>query len=124
MPDHDTILNTIHMTSAWGEMIPGLDLGGFLPAPNLWERLKAAGVEPIVVQPGNFAQTPLTRVLYRGARFEGYWSPDEAVEVTLDVSNQPGRLVFLYVPYVDYAAHISGQESTDYLEALTAANDI
>jgi hypothetical protein len=32
--------------------------------------------------------------------------------------------VFLYVPYVDYAAHVSGQNSPEYVEALTAANDI
>jgi hypothetical protein len=124
MKDHDTILNTIHMTTAWGEPIPDLDLDGFLPGPNLWERLSANGVEPIVIQPGNFEHTPLTQVLYRGARFEGYWSPEEAVEATVDIAKSPGRLVFLYVPYVDYAAHVSGQNSPEYVEALTAANDI
>lgn len=124
MQNHDTVVNTIHMTTAWGEPIPDLDLDDFLPSPNLWERLSERGVEPIVVQPGNFDRTPLTQVLYRGARFEGYWSPEEAVDVTVDIAKIPGRLIFLYVPYVDYAAHVSGQDSHEYVEALTAANDI
>lgn len=124
MSGHGTIVNTIHMTTAWGEPIRDFDPSGFLPGPNLWERLTARGVESIVVQPGNFEQTLLTRVLYRGARFEGYWNPDEAVAVTSDVAASPGRLVFLYIPYVDYAAHVSGQGSHDYVEAMKAANDI
>lgn len=122
--EHDTIVNTIHMTTAWGESISGLDTVAFLPEPNLWERVEAAGFEPIVVQPGNFAHTELTQTLYRGARFEPYWNPEDAVAVTRDVSSIAQRFVFLYVPYVDFAAHISGQGSDEYVEALTVANGI
>lgn len=124
MSEHDTIVNTIHMTTAWGNPIPDFDTDAFLPTPNLWERLVANGVEPIVVQPGNFEQTPLTRVLYRGARFEGYFNPNEAVDVAVDVAASPRRLVFLYIPHVDYAAHVDGQASSDYAAALRVANDI
>jgi hypothetical protein len=124
MPDVDVVVNTIHMTTRWGEPVPGIDYEAFLPAPNLWERLAEAGIEPIVVQPGNFERTPLTRALYRGARFEGYWNPDEAVAVTTDVAATSGRLVLLYVPHVDFAAHVSGQDSADYAEAMETANTI
>lgn len=124
MPDVDAVVNTIHMTTRWGESVPRIDYEAFLPSPNLWERLAEAGIEPIVVQPGNFERTPLTRTLYRGARFEGYWSPDEAVAVTTDVAATSGRLVLLYVPHVDFAAHVSGQDSADYAEAMEIANTI
>lgn len=123
MPDVNAVVNTIHMTTMFGESIQGIDYEALLPAPNLWERVAASGVEPIVVQPGNFEATPLTRTLYRGARFEGYWSIDDAVTATRDVAS-PGRLVFLYVPHVDFAAHVSGQSSRKYSEAMAAANTI
>jgi predicted AlkP superfamily pyrophosphatase or phosphodiesterase len=124
MPDVSTVVNTIHMTTRFGESIDGIDLEAFLPSPNLWERLSERGIEPIVVQPGNFERTPLTRALYRGARFEGYWNPDEAVAITKDVAATDGRLVFLYIPHVDFAAHISGQESKEYAEAMGVANTV
>ena len=124
MPEYEAIVNTIHMTTAWGDPIPDLDLDGFLPSPNLWERLAACNVEPIVVQPGDFERTALTKALYRGARFEGYWSADDAVNVTRDVAKVPQRLVFLYIPFVDFAAHVSGQDSDEYREALATANRI
>lgn len=124
MPEVDTVVNTIHMTTRWGEAVPGIDYEGLLPAPNLWERLSVAGREPIVVQPGNFERTPLSRTLYRGARFEGYWNPDEAVGATLDLAATDGRFIFLYVPHVDFAAHVSGQDSEAYDEAIGVANTI
>lgn len=124
MPDVEAIVNTIHMTTRWGEAVEGIDYETFLPAPNLWERLSRSGIEPIVVQPGNFERTPLTRTLYRGARFEGYWNPDEAVAATVDLAATSGRFVFLYVPHVDFAAHLSGQDSAEYAEAMGIANTI
>jgi hypothetical protein len=50
----------------------------FLPGPNMWERLRAAGIEPITVQPAEFIHSPLTRAIYRGCRFEGVHGVEEA----------------------------------------------
>ena len=122
-PAAGTIINTIHMTSAWGEAVD-VDLDGFLPSPRLWDRLASAGVEPVVVQPFNFASSPLTNVLYGSTRFEGYHSPDDAVAVTRDVASHPNRFVFLYVPFVDVAAHMAGQDSDGYAEAMKMSNSI
>ena len=93
-PDVGTIVNTIHMTSAWGEPVP-IDVDRYLPSPHLWERLGSAAVESVVVQPLNVSGSSLTKTLYRGARFEGYTTPDEAVAVTRDVASHPGRVVVL-----------------------------
>lgn len=123
VPTLGTTLNTIHMRTVWGGEVD-VPLRSFLPAPTLWQRLSSAGVEAIVVQPGNFTATSLTKVLYGGARFEGYYSLDEAVSVTVDVASHPGRLVFLYIPFVDLAAHMHGQASREYAEALSIADAI
>ena len=44
--------------------------------------------------------------------------------MTLDLATQPGRLVLAYVPHVDFAAHLYGQESAEYEAALSKANSI
>ena len=123
MPDVGDVVNTIHMTMRSGGQAP-LNVSELLPSPNLWERLVTAGVESIVVQPGNFADTPLTRALYRGARFEGYWDLDEAVKATIDLSATANRFVFLYIPHVDFAAHMKGQQSGEYAEAMAGADTV
>ncbi|KAA3636004.1 MAG: hypothetical protein DWP92_10195 [Armatimonadetes bacterium] len=124
MPDLGSVVNTIHMTTPTGESIADLDAPGLLPSPNLWERLSASGIGPVVVQPGNFASTPLTTALYRGARFEGYWNLDDVARVTTDIAAIGERLVFVYVPDVDFAAHIAGQKSEQYDQAMVRANTI
>jgi len=117
------VVNTIHMTTQWGEKLD-LDYETILPEPNLWERLRARGCEPVAVQPGHFDRTPLTRTLYRGASFEPYWTEQEAVDLTVRAASVPGRLVFLYIPHVDFAAHVAGQESTEYSDAMQIVNTI
>jgi hypothetical protein len=118
LPGLDAIANTIKWTTLWGEPLD-IDTGRFLPAPNLWERLQAAGVEAITIQPWNFEQSPMSRMLYRGARFEPWADEDDAVEAAVTLAATPGRIVFLYVPHVDFAAHVGGQHDEGYHEAMT-----
>jgi hypothetical protein len=113
----ESVVNVLKWVTPEG-VHTGYETSGFLPHPNLWERLKAAGIEPIAVQPGEFGSTPLTKLLYRGCRFEGVYSVDEAVDATVELSRVPGRLVFTYFPQVDVAAHIWGQRSAEYEESL------
>ena len=120
VPELGTILNTIHMRTVWGGDVE-VDYERFLPVESIWARLAGAGIEPVTVQPGNFGSSALTRVLYQNTRFEGYYSVQEAISVTLDVAAHPGRLVFLYVPFVDIAAHMHGQASREYAEAIELA---
>ncbi len=122
-PQVGAVVNTIHMTTMWGEAIDQ-DHRSFLPRPNLWERMSSAGVEPVAIQPDHFDRTPLTLSLYRGAMFLPYGSLDDAVDRTLEAASEPNRLVFLYVPHVDFAAHLSGQDSQAYTVAIGAANDL
>ena len=45
----------------------------------------------------------------------------EAATAAVQLTSVPGRLVFLYVPHIDFAAHVAGQQSEDYEEAMTIA---
>ena len=89
-----------------------------LPAPNLWERLRMAGIEPITIQPAAFANTPLSKGLYRGCRFEGVTDTDELVRATVELARVRGRLLFAYYPAVDIAAHMHGPESRVYADTM------
>jgi len=118
IPELDTVVNTIHWTTLWGEKLE-YPFADFLPAPNLAERLSAAGIDVVTVQPAKFDNTPLTQVLFRGCRFEGVESIGEWLDAVTQLAAQPNRLVVAYLPNVDYAAHVGGQKSPQYDEAVT-----
>lgn len=122
-PDLELVVNTLKWVTVSGDSVP-YDYGSLLPRPNLWERLRAGGVEPITVQPGDFQSSPLTRALYRGARFEAAWDTDDLVEATVTLASEPGRLIFTYVPFVDVAGHVTGQASEEFTTAMRAAASV
>lgn len=123
IPEVETVVNSLKWLDLTGSPVP-YPYATFLPGPNLWERLRQSGVEPITVQPGDFAGSPLTRVLYRGARFEGAWDVDDIVEGTIQLAKEPGRFIFSYVPHVDFAGHVYGLESEEFTEAMSVAVDV
>ncbi len=123
LPEASAVVNTLKWTTPWGDPL-AVDTARFLPAPNLWERLRAAGAEPVTVQPGHFEGSPLSEVLYRGCRFEPIWSEQELAEAAAQLAAVPGRLIVAYAPHVDVAAHVVGQQSEDYTLALGLAASI
>jgi len=120
MPEHNRVVNTLKWVDLAGKPVIH-DYAGLLPRPNLWERLRSLDVEPITVQPGDFAATPLTRALYRGARFEGIWGVDDLIDATVQLAVEPARLIFTYVPQVDVAGHVFGLQSAEFGEAIAIA---
>jgi len=118
LPEAERVVNTIKWTTQWGEPIDH-DLDSLLPAPNLWERLTAAGIEPITLQPWDFDDSPMSRMLYRGCRFEPWSDEDMAARIAAELTEPKGRFVFFYIPHVDFAAHVTGQQSDDYSEAMS-----
>ncbi len=97
---------------------PAIDLGGFLPSPNLAERLTSAGRQAVVVEPAAYLGSPLDQVLFRGARTHGV-DESETVDAVLEEVSQPGRLVVCYLPQVDAAGHTEGTASAAYAEAIS-----
>ena len=122
LPEVGAVVNTIKWTTLWGDPVE-YETETLLPTPNLWERLAAAGREPITIQPANFSGTPLSVALYRGCRFEPAYTAEEVVDATAQVAAEPGRLIFSYLPHVDFAAHVYGQDSTEYRQALETVAD-
>lgn len=120
MEDLGQVVNCLKWVNLAGEAVH-YDYGSVLPSPNLWERLRSAGIEPITVQPGDFSASPLTRVLYRGARFEGIWDTEELAAATAQLAGEPGRFVFAYFPLVDVAGHVYGLGSDEFSDAMTLA---
>ncbi len=123
MPEAGRVVNTIKWTTLWGEGVD-IDTTAVLPGPNLWERLSAVGGEPITVQPGHFAGSRLSAALYRGCRYEPVFTVDEVIAATSGLATEPGRLIFTYVPHVDFAAHVHGQDSAEYAESLRVVSGI
>lgn len=122
-PDLEIVVNTLKWVTLGGEPVP-YDYASLLPRPNLWERLRAGGIEPITVQPADFQTSPLTREMYRGARFEGAWNQSDLAKATVALASEPGRFIFTYVPFVDFAGHVFGQGSDEFAEAMGLAASI
>ena len=117
LPPHG-IVNTLYWFSVTsGEPIEH-DPEAFLPSPNTAERLAAVGREVVVVEPSAMVDSTIDRVLYRGARVCGVGGEDEAVAIALAEAMEPGRLVVVYFPHVDAAAHMAGQASNLYAAAM------
>ncbi len=116
-PEHDAVVNTLKWLTPGGVPVTH-DYASLLPRPNLWERLRSAGIEPITVQPGDFQASPLSRCLYRGCRFEPAWDAEDLVNATVALAAEPGRFIFTYVPFVDFAGHVFGQASQEFTDAM------
>jgi hypothetical protein len=123
LPELGRVVNTLKWVDLSGGAVtyPTMDL---LPAPNLWERLSASGINCVTVQPAGFSSTPLTAALYRGCRFVGVKTESEYVLRTLEALSTAGTLVFTYFPPIDYAAHVWGQNSAEYGDAIRAAVNV
>ena len=117
LPERSIVANSLKWIARGGSPID-IDTTTYLPGPNLWERLAATGVEPITVQPGRFANTPLSRALYRGCRFEPVWDNEELARAIVELACTGPRLIFGYLPEIDFAAHLFGQTSSEYAGAL------
>jgi hypothetical protein len=117
------VVNTLKWVDLTGKPVP-YDYSGLLPAPNVWERLRRRGIEPITVQPAPFAGSPLSRLLYRGARFESAWGEQDLIDATVQLAGQPNRFIFTYVWQIDFAGHVSGLESAEFGAAMGLASRV
>ena len=106
---------------SWGPF--DYDPTGFLPTPNLWERLNAAGVRAVAVLPSVFLNSPFSNMLYRGAELYGYSLLNHIRPWGL--LDDGGRtLMVVYLSSVDMAAHRYGQRSDEYHMALSGAGRV
>lgn len=121
-PDLGKVVSLLRWTDLSGRHVP-YDTGSFLPGPNLWERLSSRRARGVIAQPAAFFDTPLSRMLYRGAEIRGYLSPME-VDPTYLVSPSGRTLAMTYYHALDVAAHETGQGSESYGQAMSGADQL
>ena len=122
LPDLGQVVNSLKWVDLTGAPV-NYDYSSVLPPQNTWERLRENGIEPITVQPAAFEGSPLSRLLYRGARFEPAWDDRDLVEATVSLASEPGRLIMTYLWQVDFAGHVNGLGSEEFTSALRYASD-
>lgn len=113
VPGEGRLFNCLRWT------VPGLpiDPNVWQPAPTVYQRMAAAGVEPVYVAPASFDGTGLTRAVYRGMRYWAAESPDERVEAVRHALRETA-FVTVYYGDVDRAGHVSGWGGREWLEQL------
>ena len=123
MPTLRTVVNMLMwVDEATGQPVDR-DPAAFHPEPNLAERLEAAGVRTVILQPAELLDTPASNMVGRNAERHGYSSPlDIRPPALLDSGDR--TLAVVYVSAVDTAAHASGQRSQAYSAALSQAGRV
>lgn len=112
-PAHDRVVNQL---SGWDA---DMDPATWQTVPTLFETAAAEGVDPVVVAPERYRDSGFTRAVLRGARFIGAGTVEERMQRTLDeLGNGQPRLVYVYVPELDKAAHSHGVQSAQWIAAL------
>lgn len=89
------------------------------PRETMFERLRRAGVAVTHVSSPRFADSGLTRSVFRGARFAGVEAADERALRALEALGQPDRsLVYLYFADLDFVGHLRGVDSQPWRDQL------
>lgn len=112
--EHDRLVNQL---SGWES--DGIDPLVWQPAPTVFERAIAAGHGAFAVGIAAYAHSGFTRATMRGAAFVAAKTPAERVAVAYQLAaDNPGSLVYCYLPEVDKAGHKHGVESAEWIAAL------
>jgi hypothetical protein len=129
VPGHDRPMNTL-LWELYGvgdhvDLRDELPPEVLQPRQTLIERADQAGLPMTVIGPPDHANSPLTRAILRGGRYEGAHSLADLVLVTsaaLDAATARGtshrEAVYAYHPLLDTAGHIKGVGSPEWLAYL------
>ncbi|WP_310741485.1 alkaline phosphatase family protein [Microbispora sp. H10670] len=117
VPGEGRLFNCLRWTA------PGLpvDPDVWQPAETVYQRMAAAGVEPVYVAPASFDGTGLTRAVYRGMRHRAAETADERVDAVRHALRETSY-VTVYYGDVDRAGHFGGWGSGAWLEQLAVVD--
>lgn len=89
------------------------------PHETMFERLRRAGIAVTHVSSPRFADSGLTRSVFRGARFSGAEPADERAFRALEALEEPEpSLVYLYYSDLDFVGHLGGVNSQPWRDQL------
>jgi len=101
----------------WDQNVDPLE---WQPRETMFERLSAAGIAVTHVSVPRFADSGLTRSVFRGARFTGADSVDEQARRAMEALRASERsFVYLYYRDLDFIGHTSGVGSPRWREELS-----
>src|SRR5690606_13412044 len=107
----------VNQLSGWESH--GLDPAQWQPAPTVFEQATAHGFASYAVGIAAYATSGFTRATLRGARFVAAKTPSERVAIAYQLAaDEPGSLVYCYLPEVDKAGHKYGVASAQWIHAL------
>lgn len=97
----------------------GIDPEEWQPEPTVFERALAAGHRAYAVGLAEYASSGFTRAILRGAEFIAAKTPAERVALAWQLAaDDPGSLVYCYLPETDKAGHKHGVASAQWVSAL------
>ncbi|MBR7834500.1 alkaline phosphatase family protein [Actinospica durhamensis] len=101
----------------WDQNVDPLE---WQPRETMFERMTAAGITVTHVSAPRFADSGLTRSVFRGARFSGADSSDEAARRAVEALGSGERsFVYLYYRDLDFIGHTVGVGSPRWREELS-----
>jgi len=113
-PEHDRVVNQL---SGWDDRLDPLT---WQRVPTLFQRAAELRYDPIVIGPQRYSDSGFTHAVLRGARYVPAASIADRMQAAaaeLRASGSP-RLIYVYVPELDSAAHGHGLESVEWVHAL------
>jgi hypothetical protein len=103
----------------------GLDPEALLAPGTLYERLAAAGVDSVAIEPSSFCPSTFDRVAARGARLRPFDELAHGVAALREELARPGRrYAYLYWDRIDLAGHHDGPDAESYARASVHALDV
>lgn len=114
--DHESDV-LVNQLSGWDGH--GIDPTTWQPEPTVFEQAGDLGIASFAVGIAAYANSGFTRATLRGASFVSAQTPAERVAIAYQLAaDQPGSLVYCYLPEVDKAGHRHGVASEGWLHAL------
>ena len=112
-PEHDRVVNQL---SGWDDR---LNPATWQLAPTLFETAVREGYEALAIGPERYLDSGFTRAVLRGARYvPAATIADRLERAALEIGRRGRRLVYVYVPELDQAAHAHGRDSHEWVSAL------
>ncbi|MBC7592017.1 MAG: alkaline phosphatase family protein [Salinibacterium sp.] len=115
---HDRVVNQL---SGWDSQF---DPATWQRVPTLFETARAAALDPVVIGPARYRDSGFTRAVLRGARYVSASSAfDRVTAAAAEINTDgPAKLIYVYIPELDQAAHAHGWQSSEWTTALETAD--
>ncbi|MGV8895990.1 MAG: alkaline phosphatase family protein [Rhodoglobus sp.] len=115
---NDRVVNQL---SGWDAL---LDPETWQRVPTLFETAHAQGLDPVVIGPARYKNSGFTRAVLRGARYVSAASmADRMTKAATEIGAAgPPKLIYVYIPELDQAAHAHGWRSREWTSALELAD--